>query len=507
MEDCDLNAITCGTEKNACVAVSDVELDGYKIQGNFLPYMKAKYNIEITSLVIEDRYFFKSKDMIQFFTDNPKDNEIIDFNKKGKCLKYSESVEGSIKKGFILEEIGKKNPKSYVVMNLNTEFENEEMYLKLYTKEVMYQQYLNYKLESKLVPKIISMNIFYSYIPDYPEPTSADQCGFSKRPVVQKLEENATNGDFEFLEGENGSMICFRHSMFFSSINKLINDDKLELNTDNIQTYNFFKLYLGYNLNITEEKEKDLHIYNILNGLDLDQTLDKIENKDIPDIKIISKFIKYSTLLIPDNIQIILKTWFNDSVFNNFITSFFKDLWEIHRLNLFHGDLKEDNILFKYNNESDDFNFKFIDFGFARTVQDWMKTYEEQILPNIKSNEDIYSLYISTYAYFKKHNYTGYKKNTSINNFELVCNLMMCELLGFERLGRNTVYTLTFLPNIFFSVIGKRNLFGNPFVTYRNIVQNDSEYEQTMKLFITGIYNKIIEYVAFRYADCISNIL
>ena len=86
----------------------------------------------------------------------------------------------------------------------------------------------------------------------------------------------------------------------------------------------------------------------------------------------------YATLFNPKNYKNCLEQWYMRC--EHFFVSFFRDLHELHKIDVFHHDLKRENVWYKEDDTG--YHFKFIDFGISTSL-------EETIFDNIERKDII----------------------------------------------------------------------------------------------------------------------
>lgn len=74
----------------------------------------------------------------------------------------------------------------------------------------------------------------------------------------------------------------------------------------------------------------------------------------------------YATLFNSHNYENCLEQWYMRC--RHFFEPFFRDLHELHKIDVFHHDLRSENIWFKKNDTG--YHFKFIDFGISTSLQE-----------------------------------------------------------------------------------------------------------------------------------------
>lgn len=478
LSECDLHSIKCPNGGSVCVS-HYIDADNCIIYGNFLPYMKTYMNTSISPDFIEDG----------------SQNEIIDFNKKGKCLEYIDEKNDT----FVLKSISKSmdddnGTKSFVVKNVII----AEEYFTKYLNGMINQQTINTSCPD-LVPKIIASNIYYSYIPNSKYNNDPKDCGFSKRPVIQKLEENIVVGDFKAMSPE----LCESLS--------IINDDSLRIFDkisyyDNDNFYNFFVyLYklLKYNIIPVEINTK---FSNIFKRIDEDSTVIKDYAKDLvyiritsketnQDVKMYNRLLKNLTdtfsVFNPYSINEVLENWWELDSVKSFFSYFFKELHKLHSIDMFHRNLIEENICYEYSKKNNSYKFKFKGLYYSGTLKDWMNTYDKTVNDD---NIEFYKLYTNVYNYFSTH--IG-----NLNDKNYCINLMLCELCNF---GNNS-FLIGSVFNGFhdYSYLDSTSIY-DKFVNYKETSDfSKNQFEESSINFIDNVIDKLKIFIATKYGECI----
>lgn len=488
----------CG--KNLVCISSYNDVADTSIQGNFLPYMKSK------KYYINDEYI-----------GDHANSAIINFEKVGKCVKKKKEIGGFYKKGFILDRISSNTliSKDLIVTNFNTKYGHVEENLEEYLMEVLTQHHVQ-RYVTNLVPRIISVNIFNAYLPNSSNssnPKTKEDCKFSLRPVIQKVEENVISDEFKFIDDIIDNIIEYENDDENEDTSYTLLD-MLRIIPREVDPVVYDLLKLKYK----EHKDIYLCMRSSINHL---KSIPKIDSGDqlITDLEYVENLLNPDSPAITDETEkyrhdlicffrtfvyfntpaiatATLNLWWQRS--GDFINNFFVYLHRLHSINVFHRDLKEDNILVNINTFEE---FKFIDFGYSGTVANWMSMYDQYIT---KDNSKFFKLYTEVYNYFNnlKNKYKGINYSQKPSD-ELLQNLMLCELCNFDNMTTsNTTYETFFFPNSVFKDFYPSSLFLRPYNEYKHNPYLQTKTDQFLK--IIKINDTIKRFIADKYAEAVN---
>lgn len=208
-------------------------------------------------------------------------------------------------------------------------------------------------------------------------------------------------------------------------------------NTTNEELYNYLtkatKIYASIHMEPEKPKQKVRK-----------NTLEKIQNKPKQEVYELDESDKeeaqyYATLLNPENLKNCLKQWFMRC--KHFLNPFFCALHELHRINVFHHDLKVENVWIKEDDEG--YHFKFIDFGISTTLKESVKKVNSfgevenntLVFKNLKNPEenlsDVMDYFDGVYQESEREKeYKKIEQDFKQENYtkELLKNLMMNEM-------------------------------------------------------------------------------
>lgn len=336
----------------------------------------------------------------------------------------------------------------YVVMNYDIR-ENFDHLISDYFRETLIQLYIKEKLPKTVPCSVARIKSINIFSSKFNISEDKNKCKIIDTLIIQKVEENLISDGFQIIYEYNAN-------------NKNILVNRLKFDS---------LIPTNYDTNINKiSKAKDI--------------TEKINN--------------------------FLDKWWAKS--SSFFNGFFKSLNELHKINVFHSDLSESNVLYK-----DDNSFKFIDFGFSVNVKTWCELYDIKVTDDTK---DLMPLYTSTYNYFKQNmkTYTDYMDNSLIstdNKRNLLVNLFNIETCKFYNLLFDESVVNEF--NIFYDLIfyklylnkkkEKDIRYYNPVLFYIENQKTDKKSNDTFKNsmidFITNEVDTIRKFLADKYADTI----
>lgn len=194
-----------------------------------------------------------------------------------------------------------------------------------------------------------------------------------------------------------------------------------------------------------------------------------------------------------------------------FLDNFFVYLNKLHKINVFHGDIGEQNILTKLSQPDNKYHFRFIDFGLSTSIDEWILTYET--IPDSKKNSSdivinsLFGLHREIYQYLTTDNNFQDIKNimtsTSEKRFtkKMLYYLMLIELSPVN----NIYYTSRFFSYLMFSYTIYPELFINFYETYTLTIPNPSQISQSIieahEQFVSIIINKVKIFIATKYSE------
>ena len=188
-----------------------------------------------------------------------------------------------------------------------------------------------------------------------------DEAGSQYAPDVYRLDYYSTGkGEEIFLmtgyAGDNG----YKQLQDTEKIVNFMEVYPCVDNSFNGELYYYFTLALPvYKKLLNEEEEEDLRSRRRIRKEEEEEE----EQLDEDDIKL-CKY--YATLFNPANYKNCLEQWYMRC--EHFFVPFFRDLHELHKIDVFHHDLRSDNIWYKKDNTG--YHFKFIDFGISTSLED-----------------------------------------------------------------------------------------------------------------------------------------
>lgn len=471
----------CKDKNNACVFYADLK-NTSKLQGNFMSYMKINKKNGFYNKVNIYRLISRINDGQQI--DEKKENTIL-HNKSTlgyNCVPH-EGVEisGSYKSGFILKPIKPGllyTKKSYVVLNFYIEDTSRQVVnksLNNYYREVVNQIYIHTHYKT-LVPKMISVNIFKGKFSD-------DAKDAGEHYLIQKLEENANVDNFEFINSDDA---LFVKKISFKELVPVNLSDAARSDTRLIESP--LQMFL-----------KDRNIVKVFGDF-----TDKYANVSDADLKLETLFT-----LFGDSTKTIdtLEKWWSNSEVQYFCNGFFKSINKLHKINMFHSDISEKNVLYKKINGTE-YDFKLIDFGFSGDINYWL-TRTRYHLSNAKFH-NLLALYYKVYTYFlnedTKSEYLAYvsSKNTK-PSMELAKNLMLVELCSL-----NSSFKFRFFAQVLLKGLILSEMIYLPYTSFIRLIKNIDNPDDIIYYhdfvfvpFITNCNDIIKNFIADKYAEYI----
>lgn len=376
---------------------------------------------------------------ISFYTNEPFSKEKLKkqlehYDLDGICLKKRPLGEGSLKKVFLVD----KNGKEYAVSMEKIQIKDFETTVNDIYKEITTQQkvWSHYK---DLTPKIHAANIFTH----------------KKDTYIQLIMDNALNDKYNLIIDEN-----------LSSLN-----------------------IIKTGLQITKDLPKDNNLSKTLKNVNI-----KLSRNNF---YYITKYTNYSEEEINDifkvfcNFDNVLEHWW--TVNCTFLSSIFINLWKIHKLNILHQDLSDENMLCR-TNDYDTYEIKFIDFGLSRSIDDWCSYYNEKY-KKIKFTK----LYKKIHNYFNNNPFE--KQNLNNPSKKFLKYMMLAELSDFHNIIEGKVRrTYSFLVKSIFKDVRPIWLISDINKTYletRVKLEPVEEVLNKFKLFVAKKYSEIVRSVFF----------
>lgn len=366
------------------------------------------------------------------YTKQSLESLLRDYKLKGNCLQIQSIGKGSFKEVNLIDKHGKKYAVSMEEIDINN-FKRtvQSIYREITTQQNVWSHYKD------LTPKIYAANIF----------------NHNEKTFLQLIMDNALSNNYKLIKNGN-----------ISSLN-IINT---ELNTKNLKT-----VPEGYQL-----------------CTDLKKFNKKLLERRIKNHKYDEEKIK-NMCTVFYNFDTVLQHWWEKNC--TILSSIFVNLWKIHKLNILHQDLSEENVLCR-KNDYNTYDIKFIDFGFSRSIDEWCSYYNEKYR-NVKFTE----LYKEVYNYFNKNPFE--KQNLNNPSKDFLKYTMLAELSDFHNIIENKYRnTYSFLTKSIFKDVTPIYLilFINIFHSHDYLENFEKNVLNKFKLFIADKYSEIVRSVYFK---------
>lgn len=386
----------------------------------------------------------------------------------GVCLGYKNASEGSIKTVYVgvrgesfkniieLKELDSAG--EYIVSDFKLKgdtkkastLELNQLYNECVTQNFMHQTLIG----ENVVPRIYSVNLYASNS----NISKIQMCDINYDRRIQILTDSATQDGYHFLYE--------RKSVVVKKVKTL--------NTIPSNEFSF----LSESLFINKQERKE----------------------NLPPLPLLIKHYRHQKNYDSDfrnlewlrkNCNYVIDSWFQRN--QDFLTKLFRILGVFHLNDIYHHDIKGDNLALK--KVQDIYKIRIIDFGFASTKKEWMDTYEKYIdMPGL------YQLETQIYEFFKGNPKKGthdYHKHNM--------------LMEMRNLSKNVIDTALTPRQTLFFIDELSNNFPESLITDTNSVFDEikdgseqrrlKEFDLVQKEYILPLFNQI----ASKYADVMVN--